>query len=73
MAFDAYPPGVQDQARARMALLGSLCAVAAGPWVRTQVDGGSEEDGFLPWHGLKKRYTLRQQLTTVGFLERIMS
>ena len=32
---DASPPDVQDQARARMALVGSLCADAAGRWVRT--------------------------------------
>jgi hypothetical protein len=43
---DAYPPYVQEQAPARVALLGSFCTVAVGRWVRTQVDGGYKKDGF---------------------------
>ena len=52
-----------------MALLGPICTVAAGRWVRTQVDGGYTTYGL--WRGLKQRFTLRQQLTMFGLCERI--
>ena len=39
--FDTYPPDAQDQARARVALLSSICTYAAGLWVRPQIDGGN--------------------------------
>ena len=71
--FDAYTPDAEDQARAFMAPLGSLCTDAVGLRARTQVDGGNKKDGLSLWHGLKKCFTHRQQLTTVGLLEKIMS
>ena len=71
--FAEYPQDVQDQARALMALLGSLCVDAAAAFVRAQVDSGNRHDGYKLWHDLKQRFTLRQTLTTVGLLERIMA
>jgi hypothetical protein len=71
--FEDYPDDVKEQARSRMALLGSLCTDAAALWVRTQVDGGNRFDGFKLWSEQKRRSTLIQQQTTVGLLERIMS
>ena len=47
---DACPPDAQDQARAPMAPLGSLCTDA----VRAQVDGGSKKDGVL-YYGTDSR------------------
>ena len=71
--FADYPDDVKEQARSLMALLGSLCTDAAALWVRSQVDGGNRFDGFKLWNELKRRFTLRQQQTTVGLLEQIMS
>ena len=71
--FDAYPPDVQDQARAPMALLGSLGTDAVGRCVRAQVDGGNKTDVFLPWHGLAQRLILRPQLAAVGLLGQSLS
>ena len=44
--YDSYQPDVQEQARARMALLGSLCVDAAATFVRAQVEAGNRYDGF---------------------------
>ena len=71
--FDNYPQDVQDQARALMALLGSLCTDSSALFVRSQVEAGNKNDGFQLWYDLKQRFTLRQTLTTVGLLERIMA
>ena len=56
-----------------MALLGSLCVDATAVFVRAHVDSGNRHDGYKLWHDLKQRFTLRQILTTVGLLEKIMA
>ena len=71
--FADYSDDVKEQARSLMARLGSLCTDAAARWVRSQVDGGNRFDGFKVWNELKRRFTLRQQQTTVGLLDKIMS
>ena len=40
-----YSADVQEQARSRMALLGSLCVDAAATFVRSQVEAGNTHDG----------------------------
>ena len=44
--YDTYQPEVQEQARARMALLGSLCVDAAATFVRAHVEAGNRYDGY---------------------------
>jgi hypothetical protein len=70
---ETYQPEVQEQARALMALLGSLCVDAATTFVRAQVEAGNRYDGYKLWNSLKNRFTLRQNLTQVGLLEQIMA
>ena len=71
--YDTYQPELQEQARALMALLGSLCVDAAATFVRAQVEAGNRYDGYKLWNSLKNRFTLRQNLTQVGLLEQIMA
>ena len=71
--YGDYSADVQEQARSRMALLRSLCVDAASTFVRSQVAAGNKYDGYTLWCGPKNRFTLRQALTTVGRLERIVA
>ena len=64
---------MQEQARSRMAVLGSRCVDAAATFVRSQVGASNKYDGYKLWHDLKNRFTLRQALTTVGLHVRIMA
>ena len=61
--YDTYQPELQEQARALMALLGSLCVDAAATFVGAQDDAGNRYDGYKLWNSLKNRFTLRQNLT----------
>ena len=70
---EAYPPDVKEQARALMALLGSLRVDAAATFVRAHVEAGNKYDGYKRWCDLKNRFTLRQALTIVGLFDRIMA
>ena len=44
--YAGYQPDVQEQARALMALLGSLCVDAAATFVRANVEAGNRYDGY---------------------------
>ena len=46
---------------------------AAATFVRPHVEAGNKCGGYKLWYDLKSRSTLRQTLTTVGLLERIMA
>ena len=57
--YEGYPQDVKEQARALMALLGSLCVDAAATFVRAQVEAGNKYDGYKLWHALKNRVAVR--------------
>ena len=46
--YGDYSADVQEQARSRMALLGSLCVDAAATFVRSQVEAGNTYEGYKP-------------------------
>ena len=71
--YDNYQPDVQEQARALMARLGSLCVDAAATFVRAQGEAGNRYDGYKLWNSLKNRFAVRQNLTQVGLLEQIVA
>ena len=72
-SYDDYSADVRDQARARVAPRASLRVDSAATFARAQVDAGNQYDEGELWHALKNRFMLRQALTIVGLLEKIMA